>query len=247
MWDLVDHFYIITYEGSPRIESCKNELSFWNIPDNKITWNIPKKLEIDNCPLTSASKNHCDAYRDALKNDYKNIIVLEDDFIVYNHSVVIPEIEYKTDYFIKNYNNYHILYYGYFPWKIDSNYNDNGIIKMCGLLQHAYLINERFYSQFIDLDPITSVNICCPIMKMSIDFWTFNLQTNRYNESYGCYPQLVYQDNMPLPIFNKSTKFKRLFKMMCDYSSSMCYNKDIIKINIIVFIIIILIGRYIVK
>lgn len=112
MWELVDHFYITTYEGSPRIESCKKELSYWNIPSEKITWNIPIKLEIDNCPMTSASKNHCDAYRHASLNNYSNIIVLEDDFIVYDHSETISEIHYKTNYFIKNYSNYDILYYG---------------------------------------------------------------------------------------------------------------------------------------
>ena len=101
MWENVDHFYVLTYDGSPRIANCKKELSHWNIPEYKLTWNIPKKLEVDNCPMTSASKNHCDAYRDAYKKGYKNIIVFEDDFIVYNHSDTIPEIEYKTKYFLE--------------------------------------------------------------------------------------------------------------------------------------------------
>ena len=243
MWENVDHFYVLTYDGSPRIANCKKELSHWNIPEYKLTWNIPKKLEVDNCPMTSASKNHCDAYRDAYKKGYKNIIVFEDDFIVYNHSDTIPEIEYKTKYFLEKYLNYDILYYGYFPWKIDSKYNDNGIIKMYGLLQHAYLINERFYSEFIKLDPITSVNMCCPLMKMSIDFWAFNLQINKRSECYGVYPQLVYQDNMPLPIFKKGNTHKELFKVICDYSTDICYNKDVYVQFVMIFVIIIILGK----
>jgi hypothetical protein len=243
MWELVDHFYITTYEGSPRIESCKKEISHWNIPPEKLTWNIPKKLEIDNCPMSSASKNHCDAYRDAYKNGYKNIIVLEDDFLVYDHSDTIPEINNKTNYFIENYPDYDLLYYGYFPWKIDSNFNDNGIIKMYGLLQHAYLISDRFYSLFIDLDPIKSVNMCCPLMKMSIDFWAFNLQVNKRFSSYGVYPQLVYQDNIPLPIFKKGNTRKELFKLICDYTTELTYNKDVVSVCVIIFIIVLLIGK----
>lgn len=100
---------------------------------------------------------------------------------------------------------------------------------MYGLLQHAYLINKRFYSLFLDIDPIKMVNTCCPCMRMSIDFWVFNLQINKRLESYGVYPQLIYQDNIPLPIFKKGNTHKKLLKLVCDYSTELCYNKDILK------------------
>ena len=123
MWELVDHFYITTYQGSPRIPNCKKQLEYWKIPPEKLTWNIPPKLEIANCPIASASKNHIDCYRDAKAKGFKNIIVLEDDIIVYDPDTTIPEINWKTNYFIKNFKNYDILYYGYCPCTIDCKFN----------------------------------------------------------------------------------------------------------------------------
>jgi len=78
MWESVDHFYVTTYEGSPRIEKLKKELLNWNIPLEKITWNIPKKLHCNNCVIESATKNHIEVYQLAKDRNHKNIIVLED-------------------------------------------------------------------------------------------------------------------------------------------------------------------------
>jgi hypothetical protein len=236
MWDLVDHFYVTTYQGSPRIPKCKQELEHWNIPPEKITWNIPPKLEIANCAFASASKNHIDCYRDAKSKGYKNIVIFEDDIIVYDHSK-IPEIDYKTNYFIKNFKNYDILYYGYFPLKIDSQFNEAGIIKVDALLLHAYLINEKFYSLFFDFNIPLMVDLGFPYMKTPIDFWIFNMvSNNKKYESYGFYPQLVYQDNMPA-IFKKGNTQKQVLKFCCDTVTNINYNKDIIIKVVIIFIV----------
>ena len=129
-WDIVDQFYITTYQGSPRIEGCQKEILHWNIPPEKLTWNIRPKMEIPECTMSSAIKNHISAYQHAKDNNYKNIFILEDDFIVYDHSTTIPEIQFKTNYFLKNYPDYDIIYHGYIPLNINQEYNDCGIIKM---------------------------------------------------------------------------------------------------------------------
>jgi hypothetical protein len=229
MWDLVDQIYVTTYEGCPRIERCRKEIDHWKIPPEKLTWNIRPKMEIPDCNISSAVTNHISTYRDAKEKGYANIIILEDDIIVYNPENDIPEIEYKTNYFLKNYSQeYDIFYYGYFPWAIDPYYNDNGIIKMEGVFLHSYLINERFYSVFLNLDVQQCVNMCFPICRSPHDLWVFSLQHNQRHKSYALYPQLVYQDNCPIILFfKKDNTRKKLFKCICDTYTNINYNWDI--------------------
>jgi GR25 family glycosyltransferase involved in LPS biosynthesis len=232
LWNLVDHFYITTYEGSSRIESLREKLIDWKIPPEKITWNIPKKLHCDNCCLASATKNHIEVYTLAKERGHKNIIVLEDDIIVYDHAVTIPIMSEKTEYFIKNYPDYDILYYGYFPFFIEKTLDDD-IVKMYGLLQHAYLINEKFYSKFITLDSALLCDIIFTPMRTPIDGATLNLQV-KYQKSYGVYPQLVYQDNSPF--LKKGNTNAKVSKIVCDAATEFCYNFDIILIFLIIYI-----------
>jgi hypothetical protein len=240
-WELVDHFYIITYENSPKMENAKKQLKYWNIPPEKITWNIPPRLEVNNCPFASASKNHIDAYRHAKKNGYRNIIIFEDDFTIDKAESVL-EINYKTNYTIQNLPNYDILYYGYYPFNIDPKFNEAGIIKIRAIMIHAYLISEKFYSLFLDLDVALAVDMNFPCHQTALDVWMLSLiSNNKKYESYGIYPQLVYQDNFPL--FKKGNKDLKLFKFCCDKQASILYNKDIINQIVFVFIIIIILGK----
>jgi hypothetical protein len=244
MWELVDQIYITTYQGSPRIEECSKEISYWNIPPKKLTWNIRPKMEIPNCATSSAVKNHFEAFKHAKKNGYSNIIVLEDDFIMYDHSNSIQELEFKTTHFLQNYPDYDVLYYGYLPFQIDPDYNDYGIIKMYGILLHAYLINERFYSMFLELDSEFCVSSCCPFAKLAHDFTFFNVLYNQKRGSYGVYPQLVYQNNFPLTaIFKKDNTRKELFKNVVNVTTEMYYNGNLYKQIILIFIVIIILGK----
>jgi hypothetical protein len=244
MWELVDQIYIITYSGSPRIKDFKKEIAHWKIQPEKLTWNIRPKMEIPSCVMSSAIKNHIEAYRDAKSKGYINIIVLEDDIIVYDHLKTIPEISFKTNYFIEKYPNYNVLYYGYIPIKIDQDFADSFFLKMYGLLLHAYLIHERFYSLFLNLDIEQSVHMGAPFIKEAHDVWFFNLLLNQKRESYGVYPQLVYQNNMPLPcLFKKDNTCKETFKKVCDISTEICYNGNLYYRIFLLFILIIIMGK----
>ena len=236
-WKSVDHFYIITYEESSRIDNLKKELIHWNIPPEKITWNIPKKLHCDNCLIASITKNHIEVYQLAKERCHKNIIVFEDDITVYNSEKTIPIISEKTEYFIKNYPNYDILYYGYFPFFIQKTFNDDGFIKMYGVLQHAYLINEKFYSKFLNFDSALICDAMFGPTRSGIDAITFHLQT-KYHNSYGVYPQLIYQDN-----FFKKRNSAFIEKKYCDITTDFCYNFDIIIIFLIIYFIVKNIGK----
>jgi len=240
MWESVDHFYVTTYEGSPRIEKLKKELLNWNIPLEKITWNIPKKLHCNNCVIESATKNHIEVYQLAKDRNHKNIIVLEDDIIVYDHSKNIPLINEKTEHFIKNYRDYDILYYGYIPFNMTDIYDRHGIVKMNGLVQHAYLINEKFYSKFINIDTSLMCDMAFLLWKAPIDVPTFNLQM-KYQNSYGVYPQLVYQDNCPL--FKKGNNNALFYKVTTDIVTCFQYNRETIFTILIIIILIRLIGK----
>jgi hypothetical protein len=240
LWNSVDQFYITTYEGSPRIEKLNIELKKWNIPDSKITWNIPKKLHCDNCTIASATKNHIEVYAHAKENGYANIFVLEDDIIVYDHAKTIPIINEKTEYFIKNYPNYDILYYGYIPYYIEK-ILDPDFVKMYGLLQHAYLINEKFYSKFLN---IVDTALLCDLVfipwRAPIDVAVWSLQV-KYQNSYGVYPQLIYQDNSP--IFKKGNNYSTFMKVSTDILTDCVYNADIITTFLPILILILIIGK----
>ena len=240
LWNSVDHFYITTYEGSPRIEKLKNELIYWNIPPEKLTWNIPKKLHCNNCLIASASKNHIEVFQLAKEKGHKNIIILEDDIIIYNHDITIPLINEKTEYFIKNYPNYDILYYGYVPFRMEKICDDNGIIKMNGIVQHAYLINEKFYSKFLEIDTDLMCDLVFSLWKAPLDVAIFNLQM-KYQNSYGVYPQLIYQDNCPL--LKKGNNNAKLYKVTTDIFTEFQYNLDIITTFLFILICLILIGK----
>ena len=44
MWELIDHFYITTYEGSPRIEQFKKDLEYFS---RVITIDFKRKRDVD--------------------------------------------------------------------------------------------------------------------------------------------------------------------------------------------------------
>ena len=243
MWNSVDQIYIVTYQGSPKRAQCEKQVKLLKIPPGKCTWTNRPKMEIPTCVLSSQIKNHIWAYQHAKDNNYNNIIVLEDDFLIYDPETSVPEMDYKTEYFLKKYPKYDIFYYGYFPLKIDSKYNDSGIIKMEGLLLHAYLIHSNFYSIFLNLDIEVCVNIF--FYPEPHDVWVYGLQANKRHSSYAVFPQLVYQDNMPVAqLFPKGNKNKKIFKFLCDLVSELKYNSDVYSKIITIILLLLCLAKF---
>ena len=123
---------------------------------------------------------------------------------------------------------------------LDNFYLDNGILKMYGVLQHAYLINERFYSKFIDINVPVFSDLCFTPFRMPIDWWALNLQI-KYQESYGLYPQLVYQNNAPF--LKKGNDYSSISKFTCDSVTNTMFHKDKILLLIIIGIITYKLGK----
>ena len=77
-------------------------------------------------------------------------------------------------------------------------------------------------------------------MRTPIDGATLNLQI-KYQNSYAVYPQLVYQDNSPF--LKKGNTNAKLSKIVCDLSTEICYNGDIIIIFLIIYFVVKNIGK----
>jgi len=242
MWDLVDHFYIITVKDSPRISDVKVQTDYFKIPEEKLTWNIIPRLNYKGDLYGSQVENHIIAYRDALSKGYNNILIFEDDIHIFGSPEEIKNkintIHEKVDYFLKNYKDYDILFLGSLPWYLDSSNNDNGIVKCHGTSIQCYLINQALFSMFIDINIELKIITCVPYFKVMLDYWIYCLSTHR-NKSYAIYPMLVFQNN--LPFVKNMPAGKEVFKLMSQSLEFFSYRKEIIMVIIIVLIIIIII------
>ena len=134
--------------------------------------------------------------------------------------------------------NYDILYLGNLPFKIESS-SDNGIVKNNGIFFHAYLINKRLYSKYLNINIPEYVNkehndkLMYKIWgRFGIDFYVY-YDVKKSKESYSLYPMLLFQDNIP-PL---KPKGKLLMVYSCKFLETFHHNRQII-ISIIVFIII---------
>lgn len=237
MWKSVDQFYVLSVKDSPRVHSISKQLDYFKIPKEKLTWNIVPRLNYNNEALSSQVENHILAYRDAKNKGYKNIIVFEDDVLIWGNKNEIEEqifiMNEKTEYFLKNYKEYDILYFGLFPYYIDINSYDNGIVKTYGQLMHCYLINETLFSMFTDINIKLNRLIGAPHNNQisHLDYWIYCLSTFR-KKSYSLYPMIVFQDNVP---HFKNFKYgKYILKTVCQIYEFLLFNKY----ELIIFLII---------
>ena len=228
MWDHIDQFYILTVKDSPRIKCMEEKIKELFIPENKLTWNVVPRLNCNNCLLCSACENHVLAYKDAYSKGYNNIIIFEDDIMINGE---INNLEKQVDYFLKKYLSYDILYFGNIPYNIINTFNDSGIIKSKGIFCHAYLINKRLFSKFIDInipyyvfykyaEKNNFLTLTLPAFKgFGTDFWLYF----ESKESYCIYPMCIIQDNFLNKVNNK-TLLKCCYSLIETYQ----YNKKII-------------------
>jgi hypothetical protein len=238
MWELVDQFYVLCVKDSPRIDEVKIQVDYFNIPKDKLTWNIVPRLNYKGDKYGSQVENHILAYKDAYSKGYQNIIVFEDDIYIFGNENTINEkintINDKVFYFIKNYKEYDMLYFGSIPFYIDSFSDDNGIVKCHSTSIQAYLISKDFYSIFLNIDIENKILTCMPYMKVMLDYWIYCISTHR-DKSYCLKEMIVLQNNFPgIPNWRHG---KYLFKIICELLIFIHYNKYYI---ILVFSLLIL-------
>lgn len=148
--------------------------------------------------------SHLQIIINAKKNNYKQILILEDDFLFCNN-------------FINKYNNIisiikqhkitiNMLYLGFSiirndPY-IDTNINNLKKITN-GHTTHAYILNHNFYDIVID-----ELNNCY----CEIDVCYANIQ-KKYNNIYGIYPCLITQIESYSNIMERNVNYSNVIKL----------------------------------
>ena len=215
-----DKVYIISVKNSPLIPQIKNEIKDLRIPQNKIKWYITPKLPgknenlVDECRLCCGkvcqeiNRKYRNIYKDALKNNYENIMIFEDD-ARFNTPLPISKIQSSIKWIKENQDKWDIFYFGYaseLPLKkINSDVVKIGSAK----LAHAHAINSKCLQKLIH------------IIDKNNEFWKNNqsIKKNKYKhfaydsfiypvhidaiyaynnfKKYGTYPSISYQSKLP--------------------------------------------------
>lgn len=182
LFNIVDRTYVIHLEGNGRIDNIRNELDKYK-PSNQCTIVFNKGFKKCNKPelpkqlppydLTHA---YMTILEDAKKNNYKHILILEDDFF-FDKSV--KECSDDISKFLQQNTDKAMTYFlGCIPWIVyPSLTNHYKAIFRIGT--HAVIYNETAINKLLNENTATIVD------------WDFLL--NKLNASYMYYKPLCYQ------------------------------------------------------
>ena len=157
IWDFIDMVYIMTLESSKeRHKNIFTQINNYNIASNisiiynKGYRNSNKVLPgIDNNPPIKVEKSYQDlthmvqyVYKDALKNNYDTILILEDDFII-NEEIINEEVKQNIKNIIKFKKNSELLLkLGCIPF-LSFKYNNNFKNVVWSAGNHAIIYNKN--------------------------------------------------------------------------------------------------------
>jgi hypothetical protein len=164
----IDATYIIHLENNGRLEHIKSQLSKFQptklvyILYNKGYKNCEKNLHL-NKPAIDLIDAYLYIFKDAYNKNYKNILILEDDFI-FSEKIKDKTVQKNVMNFI-NKNNYDVYSLGYLPF-LQKAYDNNTNICLIGGGTHACIYSRKFIkntlqleqSKIIDWDAYTQKN-----------------------------------------------------------------------------------------
>ena len=211
----INQIYIINLKHrTDRWDKCIEQLNKYNItryirfdaikPDlneiNPIQYSKNNLLVNTNYIIGSlgCKLSHLNIIKHAKKNNFKQILILEDDFLLTDNFI------HKFDSIIEKINKKNIiidmLYLGFSVVRTDP-YNDTEITNLKKLKNchttHAYILNESFYDTVIN-----EVDTCY----CEIDVCYVNLQ-KKYENIYGISPCLISQRESYSDILNKDVDY----------------------------------------
>ena len=152
----IDTTYVIHLEGNGRLESIKNQFKNY-IPSKKIyiLHNKGFKSGLKDDFITNTAQDLDDAYLTIFKhsqnNHFKNILILEDDFI-FDKKINDKEITDDINQFIvkKTAKNENFMYYlGCIPNTIQE-YNKNHFKCLNGWMTHSIIYSENFIKNVLE-------------------------------------------------------------------------------------------------
>ena len=209
----IDMTYVLVMENSKREKNMYKELNLFKptkkvkIQYNKGFKNCKKKLYDyqTNWDLMDATYN---VMLDTKKNDYKNILILEEDFIVNNNEITNKNIENIKNYITNEKIDVYLL--GILSKRVDYTKNKHlkcrgGKEEFCGGT-HGYIITNTGIDTFIHLYESGNYNLLEKISANGHIDWLYN---STYFKTYYYYKPLIIQ---PLEeTENKKTTWDNLF------------------------------------
>ncbi len=173
-------------------------------------------------PVKGCLESHITCIKDAINNDYENILIMEDD-ISFDIPVIKKIIDENTIVIPKEFD---MLYLGY---HINNGHKERkNILKALSTqTTHCYILNKRVFQYIIDtiqgdwkaipeyiqrnnLENLINWNV------RAIDLYYAKWINHRRNNSYAIYPILCYQYANHSDIEGKEIDYKRLMKEKAD-------------------------------
>jgi GR25 family glycosyltransferase involved in LPS biosynthesis len=229
----LDKIYCITLKNRvDRQNSIKKQCEIYNFSVEFL------KEELHNDPVEGCKNSHIKCIKDAKKNNYKNILILEDDCIINNKM-----LNYYKQNHITIPDDYDIFYLGY-NGNEGYRYKKNITKILSAQTTHSYILSYRVYDEILnninkDWNEFEEWNIRNEeenkqdFSKKAIDLFYAKIINHRRKKSYGLFPILCFQLEDHSDIENKKVSYNKLFfdKSYKIYSKTK-YDMDIYVINL---------------
>ena len=156
-----DKIYVISVKGSSLLDDLKKELEILNISKKKIKYYITDRIGNSNINNDSNFKYKCSVccgkvcheltrkyqniYKHAIKNNFDNIFIFEDDARINSGKLPLMEIHNSIKWISENPNKWDVFYFGYITESIFSQTGlKHNIVKLNNIkLAHAHAINIK--------------------------------------------------------------------------------------------------------
>ena len=182
--DIVDLIVVITLKGrKDRHCDLKQNLESIGLSTNK--YFLAEKHSKG--PVYGSFDSHMKVIEYAYKNNYKNVLVLEDDVCFDVEKICNTEILSNIGNFIDNNKDWDLFYVGGMPYYKFGNYNDL-IIKGEWILAHSYIVNRKCMQYIIKHKRILPFNFCFA------DYYYIILNKLK---KYGLKKSIVFQTDSP--------------------------------------------------
>ena len=150
----IDATYIIHLENNGRLDHIKSQLNEFQptklvyILYNKGYKNCEKNLHLNKSSIDLVDANLY-IIKDAYNKNYKNILILEDDFI-FSEKIKNKTVQKNVMNFI-NKNNYDLYLLGSLPF-LQKAYDNNTTISIIGIGTHACIFSRRCINKILQVD-----------------------------------------------------------------------------------------------
>lgn len=187
--DYFDHIYCLNLDRKPEkwnnIKKKCNDLSiditrFSAVDGNNIPNSTLKKYDKINKYAVGCLLSHYNIIKDAQKNNYERVLILEDDVLFCN------DFNKKFNEFISKVGNWKLLYLGGTQHKWDGIKIEDGYYRAKNVDgTFAYAVDQSIYDDLLQTDSISN---------RPIDNILWDIQQKYYNHCYVCYPNLIIAD-----------------------------------------------------